>query len=53
MISNKIHEAVFKKWADEGVKPEHLSMVLELAYDMGIKEGKAMVVKNAIDFISK
>lgn len=53
MIENKKHEATFKRWVKEGIKKDHISLMLEMAYEMGIKEGKAVVIKNAIDFISK
>lgn len=27
--------------------------LLEMIYDLGVKEGKALVVKNAVEFISR
>lgn len=53
MMDNKIHEATLKRWVAEGIREDHISMMLELAYDMGLKEGKSLVVKNAVEFISK
>lgn len=53
MIDNKTHEVVLKRWIDEGIKEEHMKTLLELAYGMGLKEGKVLVVKNSIDFMNK
>lgn len=56
MVNNKKDNAFIEKIAkeiDENKIHIGIENVLELVYDMGVKEGKALVVKNAVEFISR
>lgn len=55
MIDNKKDKASIEKIAEEIENNEihiEIELILEIIYEMGVKEGKALVVKNAVEFIS-
>lgn len=56
MVNNKKHEELIKNIAKDinGKKDiTYIEAMLGLIYETGIKEGKNLVIKNAIDYINQ